>query len=252
MPRRLERHPVWAVRCRFHEGKHMPEQVPFGAVEFAENPEPRCPCVLLLDTSGSMSGSPIAALTSGVALYKQDLASDSLAAKRVEVAIVAFGGSVRTLSEFTSAEAFAPPALSASGETPMGEAILRGIEMVRQRKDTYRSNGIQFYRPWVFLITDGVPTDSWHEAAAAIRKGEKEKAFTFWAVGTESANFDTLKEISSPERPPLKLDGMKFGELFRWLSNSQQSVSRSQPGASSGVKVEDPTHGPSGWASVPV
>lgn len=31
-------------------------QEPFSEVEFIENPEPRCPVLLLLDVSGSMSG----------------------------------------------------------------------------------------------------------------------------------------------------------------------------------------------------
>jgi hypothetical protein len=26
----------------------MTEQIPFGTTEFADNPEPRCPCLLLL------------------------------------------------------------------------------------------------------------------------------------------------------------------------------------------------------------
>jgi hypothetical protein len=54
------------------------EQVPFGTDSFADNPEPRCPCLLLLDTSGSMSGRPITALNSGLVAFKDDLAADSL------------------------------------------------------------------------------------------------------------------------------------------------------------------------------
>jgi uncharacterized protein YegL len=55
------------------------EQMPFGSTEFAENPEPRCPCLLLLDTSHSMSGSPIAQLNQGMQAFKDELATDALA-----------------------------------------------------------------------------------------------------------------------------------------------------------------------------
>src|SRR5208283_4890278 len=97
------------------------EQVPFEAVEFAENPEPRCPCVLLLDTSGSMAGNPISQLNEGLITFKNELTSDSLAAKRVEVAIITFGTHVQTLLEFTCAKDFSPPFLTAGGQTPMGQ-----------------------------------------------------------------------------------------------------------------------------------
>lgn len=222
----------------------MSEQVPFGAAaeEFANNPEPRCPCVLLLDTSGSMQGQAIQDLNAGLVAYKEELAADSLAAKRVEVAVVTFGGTVQVMTDFQTAENFQPPTLTASGNTPMGEAILRGVDMVTQRKALYRTNGVAFYRPWIFLITDGGPTDSWNEAAERIKQGEHAKNFSFFSVGVEGANMDVLKQIAV--REPLKLKGTRFRDLFQWLSNSQQSVSRSTPGD----KVALPA--PTGWTSV--
>ena len=127
----------------------------------------------------------------------------------------------------------------------MGAAILRGLELVRERKDTYRSNGIAFYRPWVFLITDGAPTDSWSEAAAKIREGEASKSFAFFAVGVEGAKFDVLKQISVGD--PIHLKGLRFRDLFAWLSSSLGAVAQSQPGDE--VKLESPV-GPKGWGSI--
>ncbi len=223
----------------------MVEQVPFGTNSFAENPEPRVPCVLLLDVSGSMGGTPISELNGGLTVYKDELAADALASKRVEVAIVTFGGRVETVCDFTTAEQFVPPALSVSGDTPMGAAINRAIDMLHERKQVYRTNGIAFYRPWIFLITDGAPTDDWKSAAQRVHEGESAKAFSFFAVGVEGANFDTLKQIAT--REPLRLKGLRFRDLFQWLSNSQQSVSRSTPGED--VPLSNPT-APDGWASI--
>jgi uncharacterized protein YegL len=225
------------------------EQVPydpnmnvFGGDEFAENPEQRCPCVLLLDTSGSMRGDPIAELNEGLRAFKTDLMSDSLAAKRVEVAIVTFGP-MRVVSTFQTAEHFNPPHLSAAGDTPMGAAIMEGTRLVEDRKQVYLQHGVPYNRPWIFLLTDGAPTDDVTQAASVLRAGVDEKRFAFFAVGVQSANMQVLGQISP--RPPLKLSGLKFRELFLWLSNSLSTASRSSPNATTLALPP-----PSGWAQL--
>ncbi len=73
-------------------------------VEFAENQEPRCPCVLLLDTSGSMHGEKIGALNEGLRAFRDDLLRDPVARKRVEIAVVAFDNEVRVVQDFVTAD----------------------------------------------------------------------------------------------------------------------------------------------------
>lgn len=219
----------------------MSEQISFETSDFATNPEPRCPCVLLLDVSGSMQGEPIAALNAGLASFHVELAADALARKRVEVAIVTFGP-MRVAAPFANAGEFVPPTVAAEGDTPLGAAVMQAIELVRERKNEYRANGISYYRPWIFLITDGAPTDAWDGAAAAVREGEAAKAFAFFAIGVRGANMDVLRQISV--REPLSLDALKFRQLFSWLSSSLRSVSRSTPGA------DVPLDSPRGWAAV--
>lgn len=102
------------------------DQVPFGAnADFADNPEPRCPCLLLLDTSGSMRGQPIDELNAGIRIFKDELSADPMAAKRVEIGIVGFGP-VQILSDFQTVDAFNPPTLAPTGDTPMGVRLKPG------------------------------------------------------------------------------------------------------------------------------
>lgn len=220
------------------------QQSPFVPPEFVDNPEPRCPCLLLLDTSGSMQGRPIEELNAGLLTFQSELAADQMATQRVEIALMTFGP-VTLVSDFRTPDRFTPPHLSAGGDTPMGAAIVAGLDLIEGRKASYRNAGVAYYRPWVFLITDGGPTNAWEEAARRVHAGDnpERKAFSFFGVGVEGADMAKLGMICSPDRPPVKLKGLSFRELFVWLSGSLGGVARSRPGETVALP-------PPGWASV--
>lgn len=217
--------------------------MPVGLPEFVDNPEPRCPVILLCDTSGSMAGEPINALNAGLAAFKEDVYLDEVASLRVEVALVTFGP-VQLAQDFVTIDNFTSPRLVADGGTPMGEAIEYALDLLERRKETYKNNGIQYYRPWVFLITDGAPTDRWYNAAQQVRQAEAQRRLLFFAVGVKGADMNTLRQIALPERPPVVLDGLKFREMFHWLSDSMKRVSSSQVG---GTMIALP---PVGWGQI--
>lgn len=219
------------------------EQEPFAAAEFAENPEPRCPCVLLLDTSSSMQGESINELNHGLQAFREELFGDSLSMKRVEIAVITFGP-VSVRQEFTTVDGLRPMSFEANGDTPLGAAVSHGLALLRQRKELLRTNGIKLFRPWIFLMTDGAPTDNWQHLPQLIRQGEENKSFSFFALGVHNADFNVLRQLVV--REPMRLSGVRFREFFLWLSASLKNVSRSNPGD----KVALPDYKPYGWADV--
>ena len=220
-------------------------EISFDDVQFdTSNPEPRCPCILLLDTSKSMQGEAIAELNAGLQAFKDSVSNDELAMQRIEIAIVTFGGAVNIVQDFITVDQFIPPILSVNGLTPMGEAIDVALDHLQERKQIYRENGVSYYRPWVFLITDGEPTDEWQNAAQRIQQAEESKKVAFFTVGVQQADMNTLEQISGGFRQPIHLKGLSFKQMFVWLSASLSGVSHSIPGEVMALPA------PTGWGEV--
>jgi uncharacterized protein YegL len=215
-------------------------------VDLYVNKEPRCPCVLLLDTSGSMQGASIGALNQGLRTFRDDLVREPLAAKRVEVAIVTFDSTVTVVQDFVTADQFEPPTLTSQGLTYMGSAIHKALDMIEARKAQYRAHDVVYFRPWVFMITDGAPQGEAEgiveQAASRLRDDESNDHVAFFAVGVENADMEHLSRIVV--RTPLKLKGLDFTEMFIWLSSSMQKISLSNE--TDMVKLDNPA----GWGTV--
>ncbi len=111
----------------------------------------------------------------------------------------------------------------------MGSAVHRALKLLRERKEIYKQNSLDYFRPWIFLITDGKPTDEWRLAAQQIKEEEARRGLLFFSVGVEGADLDTLSQFSD-QRQPVKLKGLAFEELFQWLSASLSAVAHSKPG----------------------
>jgi uncharacterized protein YegL len=212
------------------------------------NREPRQPLVLLVDTSGSMRGD-LPDVSAGLAALRAALARDAVARNRIELALVTFGGAVTAHGDFGEAAVFEPPVLAAEGDTPMAAALEQALDLLEAKKRAYKESGLDYYRPLVFLLTDGEPTDTgrWPEAVRRVREAERARKIVLLCVGTGTANFARLAELS-PDRAPLRLRDAKWEDMFQWLSRSVQARSRSRPGDE--VPLEDPT-GPRGWGALP-
>lgn len=210
------------------------------------NYEQKCLCILCLDISGSMSGTPIRNLNDGLSRFQKELLKDDVTKDRLEVGIIGFGSKnssneVEEIQAPTLLTEFTMPHLDAWGSTPMLEGIRAAIDMVHTRKNYYKMHGLSYYRPWIVLMTDGYPNDPSSASALSkeIQQANKDKDYCFVPIGVgDDVDENLLKSLAQAQFPYMKLDGVKFIEFFTWLSNSMSTLSKSSDGA---ITLADPS-----------
>ncbi len=213
------------------DNNFIDEMIPY--VEFADNANERTPCVLVLDCSGSMRGEPIKQLNIGLKALEKELKEDIDASSRVQLLIIkAFGkDEIEISADWIDAMNFTAPEMVAGGLTPLGKAMETALKKIEEQKDLYDNCGITSKRPWIFLISDGEPTDyDWESIAKKCCEAQEHKKVIVHTVGTEGANLDKLGKFSVIK--PKRLSGLKFTEFFLWLSRSVSCISIAAPNAS--------------------
>jgi uncharacterized protein YegL len=201
-------------------------------VALIDNSDERAPLVLVLDCSGSMlDNNKIGLLNEGLKTLETELKEDPIAARCGRVLVISFGGdnNVEIMGDWTDAMDFTPPDLKAGGLTPMGAAMRCALDEIESQKNEMRSAGVSYKRPIVMLLSDGQPTDDWQQVAMDCKNAESVHKVNIMAIGIDKhANSEILSEFSN--KGALNLSGLKFKELFIWLSRSIQAVSRSATG----------------------
>ena len=191
--------------------------------DLIDNPSSRCACELVLDISGSMSGEPIRALNAGVQAFIEALKADEMSSFSVELSVITAGGRVVEELPFTTACNISEfRSLSASGATPLGEAVSLALKRLEERKAQYKRSGVAYYQPWLVIISDGAPTDNWQAAAQKALALSQASSLVVLPVGVAGADLNILGQFSHRGAKPLV--GLKFRELFEWLSASMASA----------------------------
>ena len=235
--------------------------------DLESNPTPRVPICLCLDVSGSMGRivggdvrntgrreyhdgqwwniveggiTALQEMIDGVNLFYDNLLEDDVARYSAEICVVTFGGNApelimdfANLDRQESERQQKLSALQAHGETPMGEAVNMALNCLDTRKNEYKSAGVDYFQPWLVLMTDGAPNGSNAELDRAIARTNElanNRRLTIFPIGIGSeADMNCLAKFS-PKRPPLRLKGMNFKGFFEWLSASVSRTSQSMPG----------------------
>ena len=191
----------------------------------------RRPVYLLLDISGSMYGAPVLAVQQGVQMIHNELMNNPHAIETVYLSVITFAGSAQQITQMSSVEDFKPPTLKADGNTALGAALTL-LDQAIDRELHGNSEGRKGdYRPLVFLLTDGAPTDAWKDQVAKLKARNGLKLGSFVAIGCgPNVNMITLKELT---------DGVPGGvirmtdtspdalhQFFKWVSASIQKTSQ--------------------------
>lgn len=224
--------------------------ITIGADDLIENPTPRVPVSLCIDTSGSMLGDKIRELVEGVNSFYDAIDEDDDAHDSAEVSIVEFNSGANLIQDFASIERLQRiDAIDPTGLTHMGEGVNLALDTLEKRKAAYSNSGVLYYQPWLVLMTDGQPNGDRAALDRAVQRVTElvvAKKLTVFPIGIGAdADLSVLARFS-PNRPPLRLRGLNFREFFEWLSKSVSRASRSTPGDTVKLDLE----GLAGWAEL--
>lgn len=205
-------------------------------MEIMNRGEKHIACVLLVDTSGSMvDGNAIEELNQGLQEFAAALQEDDKAYGCADVCVISFDTSVNTIVPFCPAADYHAPRLTAGGRTAMNEAIITGLDAIEIRKQEYKDVGVDYWRPWIFLLTDGLPTDIdlTNDAKRRLHEALRGNKVNFFPMGIgEGANYDILRSytLNNGSGVVLKASKNNFKEAFVWLSKSMVVASNSSVG----------------------
>lgn len=173
-------------------------------------------------------------LNKGMKLLRKTLEENDVAKYSAELCLVKFADSAECVLDFASLERQEQfPELVADGMTRMGEGVNLALDKIEEAIAQCEKVGVDYFTPWLVIMTDGQPNGSSAELARAearIRKMVEAKKLIVLpiAIGNE-ADQSALAKLS-PDRAPVKLRGLRFKEFFEWLSKSIERTSNSMPG----------------------
>lgn len=188
----------------------------------------RLPVYLLLDTSGSMYGEPIEAVRNGVQVLVSTLRQDPYALETAYLSIITFNSTAQQVTPLTELSAFQQPNIDANGCTALGEALALLAQKVDTEVTKTTAEVKGDWKPLVFIMTDGVPTDDIQKGLTEFRK--RKFGMVVACAAGNGADTSVLKQITECVVSLDTADSGTIKSFFKWVSASVSAGS---------MKVED-------------
>lgn len=194
------------------------------SLDFGDSNIRRLPIYLLIDCSESMVGEPLDSVNQGLQQLITDLRNDPMAVETAYLSLITFGKKARQITPLVNIVRFMPPSLSIEPGTSLGAAFeLLGQCIPREvHKSTATQKGD--WKPLVFLLTDGMPTDNWQDGLNKFKKAVS--IANIIAIGCgEDADSEILKAITPNVLIMKSMSPGDFKAFFKWVSTSVSTAS---------------------------
>ncbi|ATW43857.1 VWA domain-containing protein [Glaesserella parasuis] len=178
----------------------------------------RLPVYLLVDTSGSMMGEAIEAVRNGLQMLVSALRQDPYALETAYLSVITFDSHAKQVTPLTELMSFQMPDIQASGVTAMGEALTLLADCINREVQKGSAEVKGDWKPVVFLLSDGLPTDDLQKGINAIHQ-VKTGTFVACAAGA-GADTNVLKQITETVVSLDTADANSIKAFFKWVSAS--------------------------------
>lgn len=239
--------------------------------DLLDNPDTHVPVCLCLDTSGSMmttiggtltgrkkiidgreydvvtgGTTRLETLQKGIKLFYDAVYEDESARYAAEISVVTFDDTAHVLTDFSRVEyndVREPiPQLTTRDKTDLGAGVNCALDRLERRKEEYKEKGVDYYQPWLIIMTDGEnngPLPELERARQRINKMVRENKLSVYPfiIGTNEG-MGTLASLS-PRQKPMRIKETQMKGLFKWLGKSISQVSSGSLGTFKQVSLDE-------------